>query len=33
MLRTEHLKEYTLFRLFNLGYYNTQKTYLRSVKF
>jgi multidrug efflux pump len=33
MLRPEHLKENTLFRLFNRGYDNTQKTYIRSVKF
>jgi multidrug efflux pump len=33
MLRPEHLKENRLFRLFNRGYDNTQKAYLRSVKF
>jgi multidrug efflux pump len=33
MLRPEHLKENTLFRLFNRGYEKTQGTYLRAVKF
>jgi multidrug efflux pump len=33
MLRHEHLKENTVFRLFNRGYGNTQGSYLRSVKF
>ncbi|HEU4781081.1 MAG TPA: multidrug efflux RND transporter permease subunit [Steroidobacteraceae bacterium] len=33
MLRPEHLKENTVFRLFNRGYDKTQATYLRSVKF
>ncbi|HLA72755.1 MAG TPA: multidrug efflux RND transporter permease subunit [Steroidobacteraceae bacterium] len=33
MLRPEHLKENTVFRLFNRGYEKTQGSYLRSVKF
>ncbi len=33
MLRAEHLKENTVFRVFNRGYGKTQESYLRSVKF
>jgi multidrug efflux pump len=33
MLRAEHLKENTVFRLFNTGYGKTLGSYLRSVKF
>jgi multidrug efflux pump len=33
LLRPEHLKENRFFKLFNRGYDNTQRTYLRSVRF
>jgi multidrug efflux pump len=33
LMRPEHLKENSLFRLFNRGYDKTQRSYLRSVKF
>ena len=33
LLRPEHLKENRFFKLFNRGYDNTQKSYIRSVKF